>query len=293
MRQGIIESLSDLEHWARLSIDKIRNSAPELGAYIGGGFDFLSVEQHGTGLNIATFGHRMSGVEFNVIPGGDFLLGLSDDEYQVAKEIPGADLEVLERLRPATKVHVNPFLISRLPLLEGFVEDAINVDWSIYRPDFQPTSDEKTGEVPIYLSRHEVAAILAKYNFSLPTESQWEYATRGGTTTPFYFGTDIGDEAMLTEVMNTDLRRIDDNLSSNPFGVVGMLVGGWCQDSWAAKRWSGEDVGPPYVIRSGAATYWPWQGAGEWMLALSAMRRSSEELEDETCSAHVVSSIGK
>ncbi|NES73439.1 MAG: formylglycine-generating enzyme family protein, partial [Okeania sp. SIO2D1] len=78
--------------------------------------------------------------------------------------------------------------------------------------------------------------------YSLPSESQWEYACRAGTTTPFYFG----------ETMRSDLVNYYDNLAwettdvgifpPNSFGLYDMHgnVWEWCQDIW-----HGDYIGAP------------------------------------------------
>ncbi|NEP90315.1 MAG: formylglycine-generating enzyme family protein [Okeania sp. SIO2C2] len=81
-------------------------------------------------------------------------------------------------------------------------------------------------------------------NYRLPSESQWEYACRAGTTTPFHFG-----ETITSELVNYDGNYVYSNapkgkyrkettdvrsFPSNPFGLHDMHgnVWEWCQDVW-------------------------------------------------------------
>ncbi|MDE5074789.1 MAG: formylglycine-generating enzyme family protein, partial [Trichodesmium sp. St5_bin2_1] len=80
--------------------------------------------------------------------------------------------------------------------------------------------------------------------YSLPSESQWEYACRAGTTTPFYFG-----ETITPELANYDgnytygngpkgkSRNETTNVGifpPNSFGLYDMHgnVWEWCADEW-------------------------------------------------------------
>lgn len=286
----VVESLQDFREWSKLTAQAVDAAADQLASCVGAGFQWSGVVPCPNGVSLASFCHQATGMVFHLIPGGTDWLGLSDPEYEVVKGWPEADLELLSAVRPAEKVEVEPFLLSRLPLLEETVLPVVEVDWSLFRPDFRPLSGEKTGQVPVYLTRSETESVLGRYGFSLPTEAQWEYAVRGGTDTPFYFGTELPEDTRLAEIFTTDFRTIPPS-ATNPFGIAGMLSGGWCQDTLQESRWHGTSTGAPYVVRGGAAIYWPWQSCGEWMLALSAMRRSSDDLEDETCSAHATAPV--
>ena len=80
--------------------------------------------------------------------------------------------------------------------------------------------------------------------YSLPSESQWEYACRAGTTTPFYFGETITSELVnyngyssYRNAPKGEYRRETTNVGifpPNAFGLYDMHgnVWEWCQDVW-------------------------------------------------------------
>jgi formylglycine-generating enzyme required for sulfatase activity len=91
----------------------------------------------------------------------------------------------------------------------------------------------------------------------LPTELEWEYASRGGTRTPFSFGDLLngieancdGSNPYGTESKGPYLKRPRDvgSYRPNPFGLFDMHgnVWEWCEDGWDEKAYEkkrGSDV---------------------------------------------------
>ncbi|PWQ95442.1 SUMF1/EgtB/PvdO family nonheme iron enzyme [Leucothrix pacifica] len=85
---------------------------------------------------------------------------------------------------------------------------------------------------------------LPHLEFGLPTEAQWEYACRAGTTTPFSFGKNITPDQVnydgnrpYASAEKGELRKETvpvKSLPTNPWGLYEMHgnVWEWCQDIW-------------------------------------------------------------
>jgi formylglycine-generating enzyme required for sulfatase activity len=114
-----------------------------------------------------------------------------------------------------------------------------------------------------------------KKPYRLPTEAEWEYACRAGTTTPFYFG-----ETISTDQANYDgnytygngqkgvYRQKTTPVTSFPANALGLYdmhgnVWEWCQDRYgdypqnAVVDPQGPDVGEYRVLRGGSWSIHP------------------------------------
>ena len=104
------------------------------------------------------------------------------------------------------------------------------------------------------LTRQERAAgrLPSGCQYTLPTEAQWEYGCRGGTTTMFSFGNDQGllvDYAWIRNNAGAVKEYYGHAVGAkrpNPFGLYDMHgnVNEWCRDGWQKKLPGGTD---PFV----------------------------------------------
>ena len=109
--------------------------------------------------------------------------------------------------------------------------------------------------------------------FRLPTEAEWEYAARAGTTSDFYWGQgEAKDFAWFNENSNNKTQPVGEK-KPNAFGLYDMSgnVWEWVQDCWHdnydqapgdGSAWQGQNNGDcsRRVLRGGS-----WDNEPDWL----------------------------
>jgi len=103
-----------------------------------------------------------------------------------------------------------------------------------------------------------------KQNVRLPTEAEWEYACRAGTTTAYHSGdseADLARVAWYYRNSNSTTHPVGQK-EANTFGLYDMHgnIGQWCQDYWDENYYSispeenpqGPDQGAVRLLRGGS-----------------------------------------
>ncbi len=133
-------------------------------------------------------------LEMVLIPGGSFMMGSPEDE-----------LERRESESPQHLVNINPFCIGKYPVTQEQWRAVASLPQVHRTLDSEPsrfTGDKRPVEQVSWDDAVEFCDRLTSYTkrqYRLPSEAEWEYACRAGTTTPFHFG-----ETITTDLANYD-----------------------------------------------------------------------------------------
>jgi formylglycine-generating enzyme required for sulfatase activity len=153
------------------------------------------------------------------IPGGTFLMGSPEDEKDRA-----------DREGPQHKVTVPTFYMGKYPVTQAQYQAIMGKNPSRFKGDDLPV------ETVSWADAVEFCARLTKKTgneYRLPSEAEWEYACRAGTTTPYYFGGSITTDQVNHNSHYKQTTKVG-RFPPNPFGLYDMHgnVFDWCQDVW-------------------------------------------------------------
>jgi eukaryotic-like serine/threonine-protein kinase len=145
------------------------------------------------------------GMEFVLIRPGKFWMGSTDEEVREAfqnnkKYNSNAQLEWYTREQPKHEVEITkPFWVGKYQVTQKQWRDAVaglrKVDLDLNAAP----SNFKGDDLPVErVSWNDCSEMIKRLNasgegfvYDLPTEAEWEYACRAGTTTPYWFGETI------------------------------------------------------------------------------------------------------
>jgi formylglycine-generating enzyme required for sulfatase activity len=211
------------------------------------------------------------GVELEMvqIPSGTFLMGSPEDE-----------LDRFDDESPQHPVTLSTFFLGKYPITQAQWRAVARLPQIKQELDPEP-SHFKGADRPVesvsWWEAVELCDRLSQHTgrqYRLPSEAEWEYACRAGTTTPFHFG----------ETITTDLANYNGNYTygegmegkyceettpvgsfkvANAFGLYDMHgnVLEWCEDHWHenyegapedGSAWISEDKDARRLLRGGS-----------------------------------------
>ncbi len=129
-----------------------------------------------------------TGVVFVLLPGGTVTLGAQDADEDAPHYDPGHQSDETVHV-----VKLSPFFLARHEMTQGQWSRLSSGDESLRQPSLYRAGQNSGGVQSITLANpvEQVdwtmcSRLLTEHGLSLPTEAQWEYGCRGGTTTPWF-----------------------------------------------------------------------------------------------------------
>jgi formylglycine-generating enzyme required for sulfatase activity len=234
-------------------------------------------------------------LDMMLIPGGTFEMGQTADETSELIRLFGEEdyqKYFVDEL-PRHPVIVQPFFLGKYPVTQAQwravaayqrVDQKLELkpDPSNFKGDNRPVEQVSWPDAQEFCQR--LSAMTGR-TYRLPSEAEWEYACRAGTTTPFHFGETLSDELANYCAQDQEINGISykgtygrgilgqyresttevGKFPANHFGLYDMHgnVWEWCEDDWHSNYEGAPRDGSAWVELDRSNTYKLVRG-GSW-----------------------------
>ncbi|MFM6306238.1 SUMF1/EgtB/PvdO family nonheme iron enzyme, partial [Planktothrix sp.] len=188
-------------------------------------------------------------LEMVSIPGGTFMMGSPEDDTE----------------KPIHPVNIAAFSMAKYPITQAQWQAIMGNNPSSFKGANRPVDSVTWHEAQEFCQR--LSQKTGK-TYRLPSEAEWEYTCRAGTTTPFHFGKTITPN--LANYNNNCGETTDvGSFPPNAFGLYDMHgnVWEWCADPWHENYngaaidgsvWESDGNTQYRVLRGGSWYIDPW-----------------------------------
>jgi formylglycine-generating enzyme required for sulfatase activity len=181
------------------------------------------------------------GYELVMIPGGNFTMGS-----------PNGEKDRQKTEGPQHQVQVQSFYLGRYPVTNSQYGKFLEVNPDMQEPKYWAVREYNQPQQPVVGASWKDAQAYAQWaGLRLPTEAEWEYACRAGTTTRFYTGDEDKDlnQAGWFEGNSDSILHPVGEKAPNAFGLYDMHGNVWecVEDDWHYEYKQAPEDGSAWV----------------------------------------------
>jgi formylglycine-generating enzyme required for sulfatase activity len=201
-----------------------------------------------------------------LIPAGEFIMGS-----------PGSDHSADKDEKPQHRVRITkPFYLGKFLVTQEQWEAVMGNDPSPIGGLKMPVENVSWQDCQRFLEELNVKCGTGHGKFTLPTEAQWEYACRAGSTTRYFFGDEVsrlGEYAWYGANSGNTLHPVGQK-KPNAWGLYGMHgnIWEWCEDWYDGRYYAKAPVDDPLGPAAGSNRVFR---GGCWGDAAGSCRSSS------------------
>jgi formylglycine-generating enzyme required for sulfatase activity len=190
------------------------------------------------------------GVEFVLIPAGSFVMGADKNEKKAWNVEKAGDAET-----PQHKVSIGKsFYLGKYEVTQTQWTAVMGSNPSHFKGQNNPVERVSWDDAQEFINRLNQKEGHTRYR--LPTEAEWEYAVRAGTTSTYFFGDDADQLGSYAWKGNSgDTTHPVGQKQPNAWGLYDMYgnVWEWVQDWYGEEYYSGSPSIDPRGPSSGSS----------------------------------------